>query len=121
MTNKKQKQLYSYYVQLFVLCLVLIATYYAFVVVFQLIAILKDQSKTNVLERKIRLNSEIGALLILISNAYFCYLALTTYRKNRSRANYIFLIASGLVLIAAFAKYFTIKNGNNVVTGVEDI
>ena len=65
--------------------------------------------------------SRIASLLILLSVFYFVYDAYLTYKNNRTNANFNFLIAASLVLIAALIRTINLFKDTNQVLEAEDI
>lgn len=118
MNEESRRIIRQYKTQIIVLLFTFISVILSYMVVIDLIKVEKGELKKN--SYKTKLKSKIAALLVIISAFYFAYSAFETYKKDKSNANFKFLIAALLALVSASIRYIEIFK-NDDIEGAEDI
>lgn len=77
----------------------------------------KDVQTTKSIEKR----GKIVIVIYLISALYFTYLAYKTYIKEKTPANFNFLIAAELALCATLIRFISIFNRNTVIDETDDL
>lgn len=120
MDEEKSEAIRQYKNQIIAVIFVILSLIISLFVLFDLIKIVRYGDKDNKLQKSTILRSEIASLIIVITTFYFAYLAYKTYKKSPTKANFTFLVASLLTLIAALMRFITIINSEDV-EGIEDV
>lgn len=76
-------------------------------------------NKNNNLANQIFIKSKLVALIYTFVSFYFLYVTYQAYVKNKTKSNYIFVIAALLFFIASFLRYINISQ--NDVSNAGDV
>lgn len=91
----------------------IVATFFVIIALLISITIIKDLYDQTLTGRNynksIVKRSKIVALIILITTFYFLFVVYTNYVKNRNKDNFLFLVASELVALAAIIRFLNIN------------
>lgn len=118
MNEDSRKIILEYKTQIIVLLFSIIAIIISIIVINDLIKIEKGDS--NIDTNKVTKKSELSSLLFLLTSLFFAYTTYKNYIKNKTKSNFLYLIAVLLALIAATIRYITLKKENSI-QGVDDV
>ncbi len=115
--DEETKEMYlSYQAQLVAVGVVILALFITTWIIVQSMYILSHKEEDH---RKriqlIRRWAEIASLLYLLAVVYFLYRTWYDYQMNRTKANQWFLIATILAALAAYIRFFYVREVNGQV------
>ena len=121
MNEETINQIKRYKLQLIFLFVTIVSLIISILVIKLLLDVSYKKVRYQRVKDQITSKSRIASLLILLSVFYFVYDAYLTYKNNRTNANFNFLIAASLVLIAALIRTINLFKDTNQVIEAEDI
>ncbi|MDD7736144.1 MAG: hypothetical protein SOW55_03890 [Bacilli bacterium] len=121
MNEETINQIKRYKLQLIFLFVTIVSLIISILVIKLLLDVSYKKVRYQRVKDQITSKSRIASLLILLSVFYFVYDAYLTYKNNRTNANFNFLIAASLVLIAALIRTINLFKDTNQVLEAEDI
>ena len=121
MNEETINQIKRYKLQLIFLFVTIVSLIISILVIKLLLDVSYKKVRYQRVKDQITSKSRIASLLILLSVFYFVYDAYLTYKNNRTNANFNFLIAASLVLIAALIRTINLFKDSNQVLEAEDI
>ncbi len=121
MNEETINQIKRYKLQLIFLFVTIVSLIISILVIKLLLDVSYKKVRYQRVKDQITSKSRIASLLILLSVFYFVYDAYLTYKNNRTNANFNFLIAASLVLIAALIRTINLFKDTNQVLEAEAI
>ena len=121
MDEETINQIKRYKIQLVFLFVSIVSLIISIFIIKLLLDVAYGKVRYQSVKNQITNKSRIASLLILLSVSYFVYDAYLTYKKNRTNANFNFLIAALLVFIAAAIRTINLFKPTTQVLEAEDI